>query len=248
MSKLLAFNWKMNPATKEGVSILLDSIKTGLSRNSEADILVCPPYIFLDRVSTSNGFLIGSQDVSNQDSGALTGEISANMIKEFGCQYVIIGHSETRELRKLTNQDIQNKVRQVLLNDLVPILCIGYAEQEFDGDINFDELKEQILVGLNGVGELQNDQEIYIAYEPVWAIGSGKSASSAIILQVNEFIKKVLQETPGLKADKVKILYGGSVSDGNIEKLSKIENVDGFLVGGASLIPEKVTKMIELLV
>ncbi len=245
MSKKLFFNWKMNPTTSSQATELFEEVVKS-SESLPVHIVVCPPFVYLPLIcelSKKTNIKIGSQDISTQDSGSLTGEISGSMLVDLGCQYSIIGHSETREINHLSNQDVNQKIKHCLQSNLTPIFCIGYQADKTAKDINYTELSEQIRQGLQDI-KLDNDQTIYLAYEPVWAIGTGKTASNSIIAEVTKFI---LEELKILGLDsKVEILYGGSVDDQSITELIKIEQVSGFLIGGASLKPEKFSRIIEI--
>jgi triosephosphate isomerase len=243
MSKKLFFNWKMNPSTWSDASNLFENLQQACSQNPKAFVVACPPSVYLQSLvtqQTTKQFpALGAQDISTQQSGAMTGELSGQMLRDLGVTYTIIGHSETRKLHGLTNQTINKKVQQALANNLTPILCIGYEAQPGGEEINYTELAEQIQVGLQ---DITPNSTIYLAYEPVWAIGTGKTASNETIQQVNEFI---LTELAKLNLqDRVEILYGGSVDDQSLPELSTIESVSGFLIGGASLKPEKFSEMI----
>jgi len=245
MPKKLFFNWKMNPTSSfQATNLFEEVIKS--SKSLSVHVVVCPPFVYLPLVcemSKKTNIKIGSQDISTQDSGSLTSEISGPMLVDLGCQYSIIGHSETREINHLTNQDVNKKIRHCLQSKLTPIFCIGYQEDKTTTDINHTELSEQIQQGLQDI-RLEDDQIIYLAYEPVWAIGTGKTADNSIIVEVTKFI---LQELKMLGLDsKTKILYGGSVDDQSVVELMKIEEIDGFLIGGASLKPEKFSRIIGI--
>jgi triosephosphate isomerase len=241
--KKLFFNWKMNPGTWSEASNLFENLQQACTQNPEAFVVACPPSVYLQSLvaqQTIQQFpALGAQDLSVEGQGAMTGEVSGQMLRDLGAAYAIIGHSETRKLHGLSNQTINHKVQQALANELIPILCIGYESQPGGEEINYVELAEQIQVSLQDVAP---NSTIYLAYEPVWAIGTGKTASNEIIGQVNDFILKELTKLN--LQDQVEILYGGSVDDQSLPELSTIESVSGFLIGGASLKPEKFSKMI----
>jgi len=248
MSKTLALNWKMNPKNKaEFLELARNYID--FSNVKPRGLIVIPPSIFIPEFNNSlSSCGLGIQDVSDEQSGAFTAQISAQMAKSIGCQYALIGHSETREYLNYSNQIVARKVQQAMNNELIPILCIGYQEstKESDLELNWQELKEQIEVGFSKVGDYQG--ELIVAYEPVWAIGTGKTATLELIEEVNKFIRKTLGAVlnQGQLANS-KIFYGGSVNEQNILSLAESEVIDGFLVGGASLVPDKVQKMLEIL-
>ncbi len=237
----------MNPASLDEAENLFANLQAAYVKNPQAFLVVCPPVVYLKQLidskdSSQTHFLLGAQDLSIVESGALTGEISGPMLQNLGAEFVIIGHSETRKLHTLSNEAVNQKVNQALANSLTPILCVGYEREPGSDKINYNELGEQVKVGLNGI-QLSSEQKIYLAYEPVWAIGTGKTASNEVIKTVNQFIIQQLEEVSF--RDQVEILYGGSVDDQNLSELSEIESVSGFLIGGASLKPEKFTRMIE---
>jgi triosephosphate isomerase len=250
MSKqfFLGFNWKLNPTTfKEGDDLLKEYSRVSQGKlNSEMVIFPPTPFFLqadLAKTESQRHYQVGSQDVSAHTSGAYTGELSAQVLTSFGLTYCLIGHSETRALHKLENHQINQKVQRALESNLVPVLCIGYSQDK--SGINFDELKQQVEIGLSDLEKFQ-DKEIILAYEPVWAIGTGKTADSKTIFEVLDFVKKIVQTKFGQdRLLNLKLIYGGSVDDKNIEELSRITNVDGFLIGGASLKPAVFGKIIH---
>lgn len=237
----------MNPAKLSEAQFLFARLQEACQASPQAFVVACPPFAYLPQaLSQKSDSLhcphVGAQDVSGQDGGAVTGEISAKMLQDLGVRYAIIGHSETRQNQSLTNQAVNQKVKQALANGLNPVLCIGFAADPKQEGINYDELAEQVWAGVQGV-ELNSQQTIYLAYEPVWAIGTGQTASNELIAEVNEFLLAQLSKL-NLET-RVEILYGGSVDDQSLPTLSQIETVSGFLIGGTSLKPEKFTAMIQ---
>lgn len=247
--KILAFNWKTYLNDLPQCLNLLEGYEK-LSFQQKVSIITFAPYIFLsDLVKVSSNTAIGSQDISNIEGSSFTGQISGKMLSSCGCQYVLVGHYEVRKFLKQTNVNINAKMVRALENNIAPILCVGYDETETTGSLDFQSLENQLISGFQGVfNNFNSISELVVAYEPVWAIGSGVTASIEHISEVSIFIKKVLTEKFGSSFfGKFKILYGGSIDDTNIAKLNEIKMVDGFLVGRAGLDLDKVKKMIEVL-
>jgi len=226
MKPLIAANWKMNGSLAV-IEELLGPIKEANTEN--ADILICPPAPYLLRVQEAlkgSALLLGAQDCHTEKSGAYTGEISPLMIRDCGGSHVILGHSERRLYQKETSDLVQKKAQAALAGGLIPIICIGETEQERDsGEVN-NIIKNQII------NSVPQSKTLIIAYEPVWAIGTGRSANATQILEMHAFIRDVLEE---LGLSKIPILYGGSVKGENAASILSLKNVSGALVGGASL-------------
>jgi triosephosphate isomerase len=253
MKKLLAFNWKMNPTSVEEVDELLLALKHSLNTLHSQMVQVFPPYVFLGYVQqklyTDKIYAeVGSQDVFYEEKGAFTGNVSAKMLKSLNVGVSIVGHSETRNVQRLTDSDVNRKLAMCFENGLAPILCVGHQSKKDKekGEVDYNLLKKQVIKAIEGLEDYVADKGIIIAYEPVWAIGTGKVATPEIVATVALFIKKSVAELIGQEAvEKVKVLYGGSVDDTNIDELKNISEIEGFLVGGASLKPEKFQKMIQ---
>jgi len=190
-------------------------------------LVVCPPFTSLTK--SRDKILIGSQNINSNESGAYTGEISSEMIKNIGAEYVILGHSERREYFKETNQEINKKVAIALKYKLKPILCIGETLVQRKNNEVEKTLKNQLSKSLENV-----KSDIIVAYEPVWAIGTGETATAEIIIEAHQIIRKILNDI-GFDGQKISILYGGSVNRNNARELIALNGVDGFLIGGASL-------------
>jgi triosephosphate isomerase len=250
----LGFNWKLNPNTLEQTQELLEHY-TKLNINSGLEICVFPPTIYLHQVSEisviNSSLNFGSQAISSFQNGSYTAELSSVSVKDLGANYTLVGHSETRKLQDLNDQEINQKVVASIKNKLTPVLCIGYQLDDKQTDINFEELQQQLQVGLQGTKEFLKsnlDAKIIVAYEPVWAIGSGKSATKEQITEVLEFIKKMLNDLYEKDlAAKFILIYGGSVDETNCGDLIEIPNLSGFLVGGASLKPQKLAKIVNIM-
>ncbi len=234
---VIAGNWKMNKTIKEAIE-LVNSLKRELIDIQEAEIIVCPVYTALSDVSDllidSNIFL-GAQNVYWEASGAFTGEISPEMLKDAGCKYVIIGHSERRKYFNESDESVNKRIKAAQRTDLISIFCVGETLEEREADKTIDVVKSQLAGGLEG---LEKDAllNLIIAYEPVWAIGTGKTATSQQAQEVHSFIRGWLVDNCSEEvADNLRILYGGSVKPANIKELMQQDDIDGALVGGASL-------------
>lgn len=233
---IIAGNWKMNKTTKEAVA-LIEELKP-LVATDDADVVFCVPAISLiPAVEAAKGsnIEIGAQNMYFEESGAFTGEIAPNMLTEVGVKYVVIGHSERREYFNETNETVNKKVLKAIEHDLVPILCCGeYLEQRQQG-VTIDLIRQQIKVGMLNVSP-EDAKKVVIAYEPIWAIGTGVTASSDQAEEVCAAIRALLVELYGTEvAEAMRIQYGGSVNAGNAAELFAKPNIDGGLVGGASL-------------
>jgi len=241
---IIAGNWKMNKTLREGQELAI-ALRRELYQIEDVDIVVCPPYTLLaylaDALETSN-ILIGAQDVYWQDEGAFTGEVSPVMLKDIGCKFVIIGHSERRAYFGETNESVNNKIKASLRHDLTPIVCVGETLSERESGQTFKVLDDHIENGLKGITDT-DILKIVIAYEPVWAIGTGKTATSQQAQEAQKYIRDLLRKMYNDIADTVRIQYGGSVKPENITELMREPDVDGALVGGASL---KVETFVEI--
>jgi triosephosphate isomerase len=217
---------------------LVQAIADGLGDSDGVDVAVCPPSVYLDAVAATlkaTRIGVGAQNMYFQQGGAYTGEISAAMLLDVGCQYVILGHSERRHILGESNQDVNVKVHAALNAGLTPIVCVGETLDEREGGQTEDIVTEQLFGSLAGV-TAEQAAGIVIAYEPVWAIGTGKTATPEQAEEVHAALRKVLQFRFGAEvAQAIRIQYGGSVKPGNAKELLGQENIDGALVGGASL-------------
>ena len=235
---LIAGNWKMNMGPAEAETLLV-KLKEELPEVPESvDALVCPPSISLHAANTTlQGYDVdlGAQNMHFEDNGAYTGEVSSTMIKELGCSYVIIGHSERREYFGETDEIVNKKVHKALADDIKPIVCVGEKlEQRKAGD-HVDIVKAQVKAALDGVSESALT-DVVIAYEPVWAIGTGETATPDQAQEMHHTIRLMLAELYSEEvSEQVRILYGGSMKPANAEELLKQLDVDGGLIGGASL-------------
>lgn len=235
---LIAGNWKMNKTVAEALD-LVRSLHVEVGTVKEVDIVVCPPFTALSEVSKvildSKSIRLGAQDMSQHNFGAYTGDICAGMLKEFSVRYVILGHSERRQYAKETDALINAKARAALAASLKPIVCVGETLTEREGNVTEKVVDTQVTGCLAGLTKEQMD-EVVIAYEPVWAIGTGKTATSQQAQDVHAFIRKrVAALFDDTVAKRVRILYGGSVKPANTRELMGQPDVDGALVGGAAL-------------
>lgn len=247
--KLIAGNWKMNKSYSDA-KILMNEIKSAVTNEIAkiVDVVICPPFISIPAASelfSGSGINYGGQNLHFKDEGAYTGEISASMLKEIGCKFVILGHSERRQYFHETNHIINLKVIKALENGLIPILCVGETLEQRENGIEVKVVDEQITMCLKDVNA-SNMANVVIAYEPVWAIGTGKTASPEQADEMHREIRKSLENLYGATvAGTTRILYGGSMNDKNAAELLSKSNIDGGLIGGAALKSESFLKIIE---
>jgi len=241
MKKLIAGNWKMNGSVQENAS-LVSAITEGLEKQSSilsaCDLLICPPAIYISELSDiceRHNVSLGAQDCSIYESGAYTGEISAPMLKEIGCTYAILGHSERRQYHDESNETVAAKAKTANENGLVSIICVGETEGEREAGAAEAIVERQLLESLPETASIDNT---VIAYEPVWAIGTGKTASAEDAQKMHSFIRGKLKEKLA-NGEKMRILYGGSMKPENAGELLSMPDIDGGLIGGASLKAEQ---------
>ena len=243
---LVMGNWKLN-GTKKSISELIKGIENAAETAPNVEVVVCPPAIFIGQVAnltTNNKIEFGSQDVSIKVSGAFTGEISAAMVNEFAAKYTLVGHSERRQYHHETNEIVAAKFVAAQESGLIPVLCIGESLEERETNKTFTIVEQQIkaVIDLAGIAAVEKS---VIAYEPMWAIGTGKVATSAQAQEVHQHIRSWLAEKNETIAKKVQILYGGSVKADNAKELFAQADIDGALVGGAALIAEQFIGIIN---
>ncbi len=240
-------NWKMNLTLAEGVEFA-GSLRRSLDGGKDAFCGICPPFVFLKdicRVLEGSSISVIAQNIHSDKNGAYTGEISAPMVKDAGCTHVLIGHSERRHLFGETDSFINAKVKAALSTGLKPILCVGEKEQEREDGRTKYVVKNQLKDGLRGVNA-EHVRNMVIAYEPVWAIGTGKTALPGQANEVHSFIRSILGDEYGKDvADGIYIQYGGSVKPENTKELMAQPDIDGLLVGGASMKLESFLKIIH---
>jgi triosephosphate isomerase len=243
---LMAGNWKMNKTNNEAVELIRSLAAIVNSNVSEA--LVCPPFSSLQAVSEvikneGSSIKLGAQNMHWEDSGAYTGEISPDMLKALNVDYVIIGHSERRQYFCETDETVNKKVKAALAKNLTPIIAVGETLEEREQGKTQSKIKNQVTKALEGISDLG---PTVFAYEPIWAIGTGKTATPEQANDVIRFIRALIgiHSTPEI-AQKVRILYGGSVSPDNVDELMEEPDIDGALVGGASLNPDSFARIIN---
>jgi triosephosphate isomerase len=232
--KLIAGNWKMNGSLAANAA-LLEGIRAG-ALNLNADLAVCVPAPYLAQVQTAlSGSAIawGAQDVSVHESGAYTGEVSVAMLKDFGCHFAIVGHSERRSYHGESDELVAHKAARALAGGLVPIVCVGETLEQREQGQTDAVVTRQLKAVLDAVGTQLAG--IVVAYEPVWAIGTGKTATPAMAQQVHELIRASLAQRDATAAARAKILYGGSMKPDNAQELLAMADIDGGLIGGAAL-------------
>jgi triosephosphate isomerase (TIM) len=241
----LAANWKMHKTVAEAASFV-DALLPRIAA-TQHDVVICPPFTALSAVVErryGTAVKVAAQNMHEEESGAFTGEVSASMLVEIDVEAVVLGHSERRQLFGETDAALARKVRAALAAGLEPILCVGESEGERDGGETEAVLERQLRADLAGVkpGELPL---VVVAYEPVWAIGTGRTATPEQAQEAIAFIRGVLRELGGDAAEAIRILYGGSVKPGNAAELLAMADIDGALVGGASLDPEDFAAIVE---
>ena len=239
-------NWKMN-----GDNIFNRDLLSLIERNSivsdSSHMIVCPPMPYLHQVNNqkSSYMMLGAQDISQYDNGAYTGETSGTMLADLNIAYVIIGHSERRELYNEDNSVIKDKFSKAIENNIKPILCIGETIEHRNSGQTFDYIHTQIDAIISN-NKLDNLKDLIIAYEPIWAIGTGQTATPEIAEEVHAYIRNILLNTDSNLAANTPILYGGSVNSENAEKLFRMENINGALIGGASLKADEFSKIYNI--
>lgn len=244
---LIAGNWKMYKNIPEAAETA-GKLATLLKNPTNVEVMIAPSYVLLNAVAEQikkSCICLGAQDLYWEKEGAYTGEVSAEMLVSVGCKYVIIGHSERRQYFAETDQNVNLKIRAAIESGLAPILCVGETEIQRESEETFSVLDKQMQLGLKdfSADELE---KLVVAYEPVWAIGTGKTATSRQAQEVHEFLRNVLENTFGNSlAKNIRILYGGSVKPENISELMAMPDIDGALVGGASLNADTFYKIVS---
>lgn len=246
---LIAGNWKMYKSVPEAVSAA-EKLKSLVNEPADRDVMIAPPFTALSSVYgvlKGGAIALGAQNLYWEKEGAFTGEIAAPMLRSVGCRYVIIGHSERRQYFGETDASVNRKLKAAIQNNLIPIMCVGETEKERDAGQTFSVLDKQVQKGLENFvsGDLDT---LVIAYEPVWAIGTGKTATDEQAQEAHAFIRALITKRFGdtLSAG-IRILYGGSVKPNNINGLMQLPDIDGALVGGASLDPEIFSAIVRFL-
>lgn len=244
---IIAGNWKMHKVSSEGVALVNELAKLTADAK-EVDIVVCPPFTTLAAVANAlkdTNIHMGAQNMHFEKKGAFTGELTAEMLRDVCCEYVLIGHSERRQYFAETDETVNKKVKAALEGKLIPIMCCGESLEERQGGTTEEVVGAQVKAGLAGLSN-EEVEKVVIAYEPIWAIGTGLTATADQANDVCAFVRRTVaaqfnQET----ADKVRIQYGGSVKADNIAELMGKSDIDGALVGGASLDAEGFSKIVK---
>ncbi len=242
---IIAGNWKMNKTIAEAVEFVND-IK-GKLNDADVDVVICAPFTLLKdlkEVTKGSNIKIGAQNMHFAENGAFTGEISSTMLKELSIDYVIIGHSERRQYFNETNETCNKKVLKALEVGIDPILCCGETLEERETDKTKDVVKTQVISGLANV-KAEDLSKVVIAYEPIWAIGTGKTATAKQANDVISYIREVIASLYGELANQVRIQYGGSVKPSNVVEIMGQSDIDGALVGGASLEPADYISLVN---
>jgi len=241
-------NWKMNKTLPEAIEFAKQTRPiTSLAKSNKIDVGIACPYIDLLAVKriVRNRLIVASENVHYENSGAYTGEVSIPMLKSIGIQWAIVGHSERRAYNNETNETCNKKIIALLANDMIPIYCCGESLETFEAGKTKEWIKEQIVAGFKDVKK-ESMAKVVIAYEPIWSIGTGKNASSDIAEDICNYIRFTIHDLFGVKvANKIRIIYGGSVKPNNIREYLDMRNVDGALVGGASLTIESYKELLK---
>jgi len=232
---IVAGNWKMNKTLKEA-GVFVEEFRKLLLKINDTDVIFCPPFTALfgmEEILNDSPAFLGAQNCHWENSGALTGEVSVEMLLALGVDYVILGHSERRHIFGESDEWINKKVISATAGGLRPILCVGETLEERKQDKTYDVLRTQLNNGLDGMLDAKH---LVVAYEPVWAIGTGLTANQEQILDAHQYVKNELESIFGIEqAENIPVLYGGSVKPGNTAELYQVDGVNGFLIGGASL-------------
>ena len=243
IKSIVAGNWKMNKTPSEGNEFSASLINK-LNKINNTDVIIFPPFTGLTSLIRSDYYDLGAQNCFFQNSGAFTGEISVEMLIDCNVKYVILGHSERRTIFGENDEFIRDKVSKVIDSNIIPILCIGETIEQLNEGLAKETIYKQLKIGLSKVDSLKN---IVIAYEPVWAIGTGLTASIEKVEEIHAYIRGLLNEFFDEDGSSLTpILYGGSVNSDNAKELINVKYVNGFLIGGASLSVEKFTDIIKI--
>ena len=243
---LMAGNWKMNKTIDEAIT-MVKALKTAVADVKDVEILVCPTYTALYAVFKEikgSNINLGCQNLFWEAKGAFTGEISPSMVKDAGCSYAIVGHSERRQYFGETDETVNKRTKAAFGAGLIPVVCVGETLEERENNVTFKVIETQIRGGLADL-TAEEAATVVIAYEPVWAIGTGKTATPEQAQEVHSFIRALYKKIYNDAADKVRILYGGSVNPKNVSDLMKQPDIDGGLVGGASLEADSFTQLVK---
>ena len=245
---IVAGNWKMNLNREEGIK-LVEEVISLVSSDNNVEVVFSPPFLYLHKVNkmcaNDNLLQTASQNISHNESGAFTGEVSAQMVNSLNVKYTILGHSERREYFNETNIELKQKVDLSLKNNLEIIFCCGESLNQRESGVHFDWIKQQLTESVFHLTE-KEFEKVVIAYEPIWAIGTGVTASSGQAEEIHQFVRNVIAEKYNENiAENTSILYGGSCNPTNAKELFSKKNIDGGLIGGASLNAENFTRIIK---
>lgn len=244
---LIAANWKMHKTTQEAKNFMSELLPK-IADVKDCDVLICPPYTLINSVDQGRdgtNILLGAQNMHFEEKGAFTGEISPGMLKDLNCEFVLLGHSERRWVFGESDELINKKLLVAFSNGLIPVLCVGEQLEEREKNLTEQVILNQMEKGLKGVSE-EYISRLVIAYEPVWAIGTGKNATTKDAKDAIALIREFIHSRFGAEvADKIRILYGGSVKPANVKSYMEQEGIDGALVGGASLEPDSFVSLIK---
>ena len=245
MKKMVVFNWKMNPGSKNEAKRLAEAVREA-KKNSNFKVVICPPFVYLENlIKEFKEIEFGAQNCFWEEKGSFTGEISCKMLKNLGVRFVILGHSERRRYFKETNEEIAKKIMSVIENKLIPIFCIGETLEERKKNLTKKVLKNQLLSSLKEVFNLKfKNFRLIVAYEPIWAIGFGRTCKVEDALETICYLKKILLDF--LPLSSLLFFYGGSINSKNIFLFLKEKEIDGVLVGRASLKEKEIISMLSL--
>lgn len=243
---IIAGNWKMNMTPSEAIKLVEELVP--LINNAACDVVICPPFVDIPSVAqmlAGTNIGLGAQNMHFEEKGAYTGEVSVGMLKELGVQYVIIGHSERREYFNETDETVNKKVKVALKNSVTPIMCCGETLEHREGGITDAIISAQIRAGLDGISA-DDVKKTVVAYEPIWAIGTGKTASKEEAQETIAMIRQTIADMVGTEAaEAVRIQYGGSMNPKNVSELMAMPDIDGGLIGGAALKAEDFSKVVN---
>ncbi|HMB40547.1 MAG TPA: triose-phosphate isomerase [Balneolaceae bacterium] len=246
---LIAGNWKMNAEPSHAAKLAAEMVANWSDKSFSSEALICPPFISIPAVANAfdgSDFKTGAQNVHTEDNGAFTGEISTSMLKDAGCEYVIVGHSERREYNGEDNDVVAAKARKVISDGLKAIVCVGEVLEERKENRHQAVVKGQVETAIKALDK-SDAESLVIAYEPVWAIGTGETASPEQAQEMHEFIRGLIaSEWDKETADTIRILYGGSMKPANAEELLSQPDVDGGLIGGASLKADSFSEILTI--
>lgn len=244
---LIAGNWKMNTSLDEAINLSKSLVEFSKTNENINEILVCPPFIWINKIKeicTNSKVKVGAQNCYYKPNGAFTGEISIEMLDNIKVDYVILGHSERRQIFKETDELINLKLQNVINSSIKPILCIGETLEERQANKAFEVVENQITKAFQNI-ETNKLNKVVIAYEPVWAIGTGVSATSEQAQEIHNHIRNFIVNKYDKSLSNIKILYGGSLNDKNADELLNMQDIDGGLIGGASLKAESFINIIN---